>query len=233
MTTARQSQSFKHIEKREQILSVAASIISGKSYSDTSLKDIATGVNLQKQSLYHYFASKEDLFYQILEAAILKAIKSPREANRLSINPIAKLRRIIISYTSLFYTDEALMKVFAQEKWDMIDSKLRIHIIDLQREYDNIVQDVLRQGIREKMIKADIDIKIVSFAIIGMIYHMGRWYSSSGRLPIGNIADEWVKLILKGLLVGASNDGYENAIEESNECRGSSSTAVETKDISR
>lgn len=214
MTNGKRFQGLRRSKRREQILAVAASIIAIKGYPQTSLQDIATGVKLRKQSLYHYFTNKEDLFYQILEAAVSEGIERLREVNRLPLGPAAKLRQMIITHASLFSIDQDLMKVFAREKWDMLNQKRRVKIKDLEREYDSIVQDILYEGVREKVFRADIDVKITAFAIIGMLYHMAKWYSPSGRLPIEKIGDTWVTLVQEGVFARALDDGAKTTPAE-------------------
>ena len=53
-------------DKREQILEAARNVFSRYGYHKTNLDDIGEVVGMKKNSLYHYFKNKEDLFKNIV-----------------------------------------------------------------------------------------------------------------------------------------------------------------------
>ena len=56
----------KGLAKREEILTVALEVIARSGYRHTSVKELANAVGLSQAGLLHYFASKEELFAEIL-----------------------------------------------------------------------------------------------------------------------------------------------------------------------
>jgi len=60
----------KQTEKRQQIIEAATQVIVQKGIDKTSLTDIAQGAGISKGSLYYYYASKNDLIFDITEAHI-------------------------------------------------------------------------------------------------------------------------------------------------------------------
>lgn len=57
-------------ETKQKILDHALQLFSSKGYEETSLKDIATNVNIKPPSIYAYFSSKEELFETIVDFVI-------------------------------------------------------------------------------------------------------------------------------------------------------------------
>jgi len=60
----------KQADKRQQIIEAAARVIVQKGIDKTSLTDIAAEAGISKGSLYYYYASKEDLIFDITETHI-------------------------------------------------------------------------------------------------------------------------------------------------------------------
>lgn len=58
-------------ESKERILEVALSIFMRKGFQGSSLSAIAGRAKVTKGGIYHYFASKEDLYRQVLESYFL------------------------------------------------------------------------------------------------------------------------------------------------------------------
>lgn len=56
----------KGVAKREEILTTALEVIARTGYRNTSVRELAAAVGLSQAGLLHYFASKEELFAEIL-----------------------------------------------------------------------------------------------------------------------------------------------------------------------
>src|SRR5919204_4451489 len=51
--------------RREELTRIAARLFAERGYQGTSLADLAEAVGVQKPSLYHHIASKEDLLWEV------------------------------------------------------------------------------------------------------------------------------------------------------------------------
>lgn len=56
------------VERHREILAVALDLIAESGYHGASLRELAKRLGISQPSLYHYFASKEELVEQIIEA---------------------------------------------------------------------------------------------------------------------------------------------------------------------
>ena len=64
----------------DRLLMKAAALIAQKGYEATSMRDLSTATNQSLAGLYHYFASKEDIFFGIVEQAIQESLAIARES---------------------------------------------------------------------------------------------------------------------------------------------------------
>ncbi len=62
----KENKSGKKEEKKEKIVEAARKVFSKYGYNKTTLDDIGSIVGMRKNSLYHYFNSKEELFAYII-----------------------------------------------------------------------------------------------------------------------------------------------------------------------
>jgi AcrR family transcriptional regulator len=58
--------SRKGLRRREAILATAADLFAARGYGQTSMQDLADATGILKGSLYYYFASKEEVLFQVL-----------------------------------------------------------------------------------------------------------------------------------------------------------------------
>src|SRR5579864_6898633 len=54
--------------RREELTRTAARLFAERGYHGTSLADLAEALGIQKASLYHHIASKEDLLWEVASA---------------------------------------------------------------------------------------------------------------------------------------------------------------------
>lgn len=79
---------------KESIIRAAGQCFARYGYSKTTLEDIGRAVGLKKNSLYHYFKNKEELFLQVVEREIEALINDSKQ----QLKPSRSLKENILSY---------------------------------------------------------------------------------------------------------------------------------------
>ena len=83
---------------KEAILESAAQVFRQKGYHGASMADIAEAVQLQKASLYHHFASKQDILLELLDRAIDMVIERMQPVLISNLPADQKLRLAMRTY---------------------------------------------------------------------------------------------------------------------------------------
>ena len=182
--------------KQEQISEIAAELISTEGYKGTSLQKIADKVGVHKSTLFHYIKSKKDLLVHILEqsgdnlTANLEKISSFEEAG-----PAEKLRVAFEYHLSSVIEDIGGLNIYLNEM-KMLPPKYRKVYTQKRKNYEkyfeNIVTEMKKRGYFEGL-----DAKIVTFAILGMLNSIPRWYRPGGQLNIKEVSEILFKIIVK------------------------------------
>ncbi|MCC6497057.1 MAG: TetR/AcrR family transcriptional regulator [Propionibacteriaceae bacterium] len=97
----------KGLAKREEILTVALEVIARTGYRRTSVKELANAVGLSQAGLLHYFASKEELFAEILA---LRDVVDENAAGERGESPIDALVSVVRHNAEV----PGLVQLFAQ-----------------------------------------------------------------------------------------------------------------------
>jgi AcrR family transcriptional regulator len=66
------------VNRRQEILDAADSVMASSGYVGTSLKDIADACGIQAGSLYHHFASKEAIAVELVAMCYATSYGPPR-----------------------------------------------------------------------------------------------------------------------------------------------------------
>jgi Transcriptional regulator len=81
-------------ERREQIMSAALKLFATRGFAATKISDIVERAQISHGLVYHYFGSKEDIFYELLKRAVQTSSDSVLTVEIQSIHPIDKVRQI-------------------------------------------------------------------------------------------------------------------------------------------
>ncbi|MBK5202297.1 MAG: TetR/AcrR family transcriptional regulator [Prolixibacteraceae bacterium] len=184
--------------RKEQILKVAHEIFTRYGYKKTTLDDISKAVRKGKSSLYYYFDSKEDLFYDVVlkEADVLK-----RELESVvlrNIDPVEKLRDYIMTKLTIsrdlveFYhsSDQDSIQV------DFIEKIKQKHIKDEIR----MIKRILIEGIRKNVFEVR-DLTLVAIGITTAIKGLETPLSEDyGNVSLEKSVDNILKILCYGLM---------------------------------
>lgn len=125
-------------QKRKKIIDKAWELFAKNGYEETKVEDITKDLGISKGSFYTYFATKEELLYEVLEK-----IKKEIIENLENINVNQTPKKVLEDYVKakMNYAVKILnnMKLRAVEKY-LIDLKLRIFFQELQEKSTNFIK---------------------------------------------------------------------------------------------
>ena len=151
---------------------------------------------MKKGNLYYYFHNKEEILFACHQYSLDQLLAILDQVQHSGLSPEEKLRRLIVSFvhtildelhgTALFLDLEALSP-----------SHLKTVIVRRDR-FDHGMRQVIEEGIRTRRLEGT-DAKLVSFAILGAVNWIPRWYDPDGPSSSQEIADRFADYLLAGL----------------------------------
>lgn len=140
--------------KRDAILFSALKIFERDGFHRAKVEDIAKGANVGKGTIYEYFASKKDLFFQMVKNMIdiyYEMIKQIAEENT---DPITKLKKFINLQVELVEKHGNLGNVIQVEviKSGMKD-ELKAVFFEFRIKQMEMIQKILEEGIELDLFK--------------------------------------------------------------------------------
>lgn len=186
--------------KREKILEAASYVFGAHTYEKATIEEIARRSKLRKQSVYHYFGSKEEIFYEFRSNMISEAIQLLESIVNSDLDMIEKFRKAIHMHVSLFTRYSERMRFSTFQDLSMLKPSRRNRIKLLDNKYNGLFRTLIYAGIERGIFKSNSEVAVIGFAIVGMIDFMDTWYSPSGRLSSEQIANIFIDLVLEGLV---------------------------------
>lgn len=193
-----------HIQRKRQakereIYETAARLFAERGYHATRMEDIAAALDMQKGSLYYYFASKEELLAKLVEGNIGIALDVLQTIITENIPPSLKFSRAITAHLRVFQEHADIYTIYNSEKLSAITPQTADLADQLGRGYEKLWISLLTEGIAAGEFRADLDIPIVMKAIMGMCNSTLIWFKPGKRLTIEETAEIFTRLLLVGL----------------------------------
>lgn len=187
-------------QRRKEIFEAAAKIFAEKGYAATSIQDVADAVGILKGSLYYYIDSKEDLLFGVIQDAHETGIANLEHIAAVEGDALVKLRAAVESHVVSNVQNLAKVGVFFNDFRSLSPERHEL-IIKARDKYDRQFRTLIRQGQQEGVIREDIDPKIATMGILGMVNWVYQWYRPTGKVSAEEIASTFADLVLGGLAV--------------------------------
>ncbi|QTA90059.1 TetR/AcrR family transcriptional regulator [Desulfonema magnum] len=188
----------KNLERAEEIKQVVARLFADKGYHATSMREVARELGMNQASLYHYFKSKEDILYTLMNDAMDKGLPVLNDICTSDISAEEKLSRILAFYTRYYAGDQESLTLLVSEMHSLSERHY-VLLRERQREYVFLIKSILDELATDHKMK-DIDPTVATFAFFGMVHYTVKWYNKDGRIMPDDLANFFVEIFTRGIL---------------------------------
>lgn len=193
-------------ERREEIKQAAGELFKRHGFRGTSMGQVAEALNLDRATLYYYVGSKEELFDDVVTKAVRANVEIAESILTRPGPAPGKLHDLITSLMSSYADNYPFLYVFIQENLSHVDrtrSAWSKEMRGLNKRYEDIVVEIIQQGIDEGTIRPAADAWVQAYGLIGMVAWTNRWFNP-GRSPVdaATIGEAYAGILLNGMLAG-------------------------------
>jgi len=182
--------------KREAVLQTAAQLFLEKSYTRTSLNDVAERLHITKPALYHYFQNKEQLLLDIYRLGSRMIEDILNEIAAQCGSGLEKVEAFIRSYSNVMTVDFGRC-VMRLDEGDL-SREAFTGVRSYKRKIDRRLRGFIQEGIADGSV-LPCDPKIAAFTIAGALNWICIWYEPEGTLTPEQIADEFARTLTQGM----------------------------------
>ena len=182
----------------ESLLAVAVEVFNERGYDGTSMEHLSQAAGISKSSIYHHVRGKEELLNRAVGRALDGLFGILEEPPARSGRAVERLEHVTRRTTAVLMDElpyvTLLLRVRGNtrtERWAM----------ERRREFDQRVADLLRAAVAEGDLRADVDARLATRLLFGMINSVVEWYRPDGRGAVDEqqVADAVVRLAFDGL----------------------------------
>jgi AcrR family transcriptional regulator len=182
---------------KETIRRVAIERFYRKGYFATSIGEVAEASGIRKASLYHHYASKEELLYYILTVTMDDLMHYLKERLEGIGDVEVRLRAAVRGHV-LFHLNRQKENFIANSELRGLIAAHYQSIVKKRDAYERVFQAILKDG-QKQGIFALTDVKILSYAILTLCTAGASWFNPDGRLSANEIATIYEDFIISGV----------------------------------
>lgn len=183
----------------DSLLAVTVRVFNERGYDGTSMEDLSRAAGISKSSIYHHVRGKEELLRLAVGRALDSLFAILDEPAAVTGRPVDRLEHVVRRTAEILLGElpyvTLLLRVrgnTATEQW----------ALDRRRDFDHRVADLLRAAVAAGELRADIEPRLATRLLFGMINSIAEWYHPGGRAADGaadGLADTVARLAFDGL----------------------------------
>jgi len=160
------------------------------------MSELASYLNITKPSLYNYFRSKDDIITECVHLAFVYSSAALNEAEALDGTGYDRVHLFIKKYAlvSMQKYGACINRIDDRDLRDDVRQEIR----RVNRSIDQRVRAMIHGGTLDGSIVA-CDVRLTTFAIMGAIQWISRWYRTDGPISPDDITKEYTERLTASL----------------------------------
>ncbi|WP_211517224.1 TetR/AcrR family transcriptional regulator [Geodermatophilus africanus] len=161
-------------------MAAAVEVMSERGYAATSVQEVADRVGVLKGSLYHYFSSKEDLLYRIVQESHTQTVQIAEDVSALGLGSLEELLEYLRREAVWFLNNRDRANIFFTDRRHLTGERLQ-EANAWGRYFERHLQDLVEAAQTDGHVRDDLDPRLVTRYILGGINNVRLWPSRSGK----------------------------------------------------
>ncbi|MFD9339034.1 TetR/AcrR family transcriptional regulator [Streptomyces sp. NPDC060028] len=190
---------------RQKLYEAAVTLIAEQGFSATTVEEIAERAGVAKGTVYYNFASKNDLFEELLRHGVGLLTASLRTAEQETQarggSRVEALDAMIRAGLVFIDRYPAFTQLYVAELW-RTNRTWQSTLMVVRREAVAVVETVLREGVERGELSAEIDVPLTAAALVGMVLVAALdWQSFQSERSLDDVHSA-LSLLLRGRVSG-------------------------------
>ena len=183
--------------RRDEILRKLGEALRERGFASMKMQDIADQLNMTKGNLYYYFPSKQDLLFHGHMKCMSISLAALADAEKAS-GPHADILRTLLRRHIAGMLEEANGAVLLTDLEELAPAH-RKEYVRLRDRFEKGVRKILADGMEAGAFRKA-DLSVATFAILGAINWMPKWYRPDGLWSPEQAAERFSLFFLQSVL---------------------------------
>ena len=186
--------------RRDELLAIAGELFAERGLRATTVRDIADAAGILSGSLYHHFDSKETMVDDLLRGFLDSLFERYHEIEDAGLSAAETLRRLVIASFESIDERHTAVAIYQNEARRLSEQERFSYITERNIEFRRLWESVLRRGVADGDFRPDLDVDLLFRFLRDTVWVAVRWYRPGGPKSIDEIAEQYLTVVLDGVL---------------------------------
>jgi len=195
--------------QRVKILEAAGPVLARHGVAGTTIEAIAKEAGVDRATIYYYFSDKGAIFREAIHGGLDEMVNELEKVATSADPPEVRLRESMHVVMRSFEKHYPQLYIYLRsgESASVIDEHLNGELIASGRRYEDLVVDIVRDGMKQGVFTTSLPPKVFAKSVTGMLNWTSRWFVPGGALEAEDVADGMADIILQGVMKSAAPRG--------------------------
>ncbi|MFG3047126.1 TetR/AcrR family transcriptional regulator [Streptomyces sp. NPDC048241] len=181
----------------ETLLSVAVEVFNERGYDGTSMEHLSRAAGISKSSIYHHVSGKEELLRRAVSRALDGLFAILDEEHARVGRPVDRLEHVVRRMVEVLISELPYVTLLLRVRGN---TEAERWALERRRDFDHRVAELLRAAAAEGDVRGDVEVRLATRLVFGMINSVVEWYRPEpGGAGGREVADAVVRLVFAGL----------------------------------
>jgi AcrR family transcriptional regulator len=198
-------------ERRALILEAAMRRFADFGFEATTVREIGQDMNILSGSLYHHFATKDEMLHEIVRDAVVQLRNNAIRISRAPLDAEHRLVALILLDLGEITRNQKVHAILTNERRLFRQKEEFAYVLKAKKETYQAWRTVLQDGINTQLFKPDIDVFLTILTIIRMLNTAADWYMNDdayvsgkgGNYKLDQVIDFHIDFILSAIRIPA------------------------------
>jgi AcrR family transcriptional regulator len=190
---------MKPIDRKTEIINVAAKLFKEKGYSAVTMRDIAQAMDIKAASLYNHIKSKQEILVLIIIEIAEEFTKTMNQVVNSSETTIKKIEKIIQLHIDITLRDANALACLNNDWMHLADAELT-YFIKMREDYEENFRTIIQKGIADGEIK-NLNLEVIIFSTLSTLRTLYLWYGKKKSPDPTVLKSNMIQVLLNGIVM--------------------------------
>jgi TetR/AcrR family transcriptional regulator, cholesterol catabolism regulator len=189
---------MKIIDRKTEIINVAAKLFKEKGYSAVTMRDIAQAMDIKAASLYNHIKSKQEILVLIIIEIAEEFTTVINEIVTSDVSTIQKIEKVIQLHIDITLRNADALACLNNDWMHLTDDDL-IYFIKMRNDYEESFREIIKTGITNGEIK-NLNLEVIIFSTLSTLRTLYIWYGKKKTIKPEVLKATMIQVLLNGIV---------------------------------
>jgi AcrR family transcriptional regulator len=191
-------------DRREVILQRAAELFAQQGVAATTVREIADAAGILSGSLYHHFASKDDIVGAVLATFLTDLRERYDEVLRSGGDPAERLRGLVIASLQTVAAHPRATEIYQSDAHRLLAENGHPYVEESAKAVRAAWVGLLEEGRASGAFRDDVPVKVMYPLLRDGLWLTARWFRATKSYGHEQLAADYWRMFSEGLTAGST-----------------------------